>query len=146
LSKPREKNLREIRADPNLRFPSLLEVFEIKDPTRFCEFHNSKGHDTRDCIALKDELERLARDKNMWAFIQRFVTNYVWKSDTGRAKPYDNRRPQNLEGVTSNFLIEFTFLHRNPSIIHYSTKAILQLTQGNGYNPKTIKIIVQRKS
>jgi hypothetical protein len=93
LNKPREEILREIRVNPNLRFPSRLEVFEIKDPARFCEFHNNKGHDTRDCIALKDELERLAQDKNVWAFIQRFVTNYVWKSDVGRAKLYDNRRP-----------------------------------------------------
>jgi hypothetical protein len=49
-------------------------------------FHNSKGHDTRDCIALKDELERLARNKNMWAFVQKFIINYVWKSDDGHAK------------------------------------------------------------
>jgi hypothetical protein len=54
--------------------------------------------------------------------------------------------PRTPEGVTSSFLIGFTFLHRNPSIIHYSTKAILQLTQGNGYSPKTMKIIVQRKA
>jgi hypothetical protein len=95
LSKPREKILREIRADSNLRFPSQLEVFKIKNPARYCEFHNNKGHDTQDCVALKDELERLARDKNMWIFIQKFVTNYVRKRDTGRAKPYNNRLPQN---------------------------------------------------
>jgi hypothetical protein len=65
LSKPRKEILQEIRGDPNLRFPCQLEVFEIKDPTRYCEFHNSKGHDTRDYVALKDELERLTRDKNM---------------------------------------------------------------------------------
>jgi hypothetical protein len=69
LNKLREEILWEIWADPNLRFPNRLKVFKIKDPARFCEFHNSKDHDTRDCIALKDELERLARDKNMWGFI-----------------------------------------------------------------------------
>jgi hypothetical protein len=92
LNKAREEILREIWADPNLRFLSRQEVFEINVPTMFCEFHNNKGHDTRDCIALKDKLERLARDKNVCAFIQRFVTNYVWKSDVGCAKLYDNRR------------------------------------------------------
>jgi hypothetical protein len=60
-----------------MRFLSWLEVFEIKDPAKFYEYHNSKGHDTRICIAVKDELERLAQDKNIRTFVQKFVTNYV---------------------------------------------------------------------
>jgi hypothetical protein len=39
----------------NFRFPNRLEVFEIKDLVIFYEFHNSKSHDTRECITLKDE-------------------------------------------------------------------------------------------
>jgi hypothetical protein len=65
LSKPQEEILQEIHSDQNLRFSDMLEVFEIKDPVRFCEFHNSKDHDIRYYIALKDELKRLAWDKNM---------------------------------------------------------------------------------
>jgi hypothetical protein len=63
LSKSQEQIIRQICYDPNLRPPERLEVFKIKDPARFYEFHNNKGHDTRDCIALKDELKRLAMDK-----------------------------------------------------------------------------------
>jgi hypothetical protein len=77
--------LREIHSDPNLRLPKRLEVFEIKDPTWFCESHNSKGHDTRDCIALKDELERLARDKNMWAFYKSLLSIIHVKASQGAA-------------------------------------------------------------
>ncbi|PON68759.1 hypothetical protein PanWU01x14_093650, partial [Parasponia andersonii] len=32
------------------------------DPNKFCRYHNDIGHDTNDCFALKDEIERLIRE------------------------------------------------------------------------------------
>jgi hypothetical protein len=40
---------------------------------------------------LKEELERLARDKNMWKFIQKFVANRVDRNDR-RKQPYSTGR------------------------------------------------------
>ena len=54
-----------------------MEVFEVKDDRKYCEFHNGRGHDTGDCVALKDELERLVRDRDLWYFFNRFVANRV---------------------------------------------------------------------
>jgi hypothetical protein len=48
------------------------------------------GHTTRDCIALKDEIERLARDRNMWRFIQKFINNRI-----GGRRPPPNDKNRN---------------------------------------------------
>jgi hypothetical protein len=88
LVKSRDEIWREVRGDRAIRPPKPLEVFEIKDPKLYCEFHNSAGHTTRDCLALKEELERMARDKNMWKFKQKFVANRVDRDDR-RKQPYN---------------------------------------------------------
>ena len=91
LIKPRDEIWQEIKEDRTIRHPRPLEVFEIKDPKQYCEFHNSVGHSTRDCLALKEELERMARDRNMWKFFQKFVANRVDKDDR-RKQPYNTNR------------------------------------------------------
>jgi len=53
--------LRKISNRPEVHYPPLLEVYEIEDVTKYCEFHQGPGHDTKDCMQFKDELERLAR-------------------------------------------------------------------------------------
>ncbi|PON41634.1 hypothetical protein PanWU01x14_288080, partial [Parasponia andersonii] len=33
-----------------------------RDPNKFCRYHNDIGHDTNNCFALKDEIERLIKE------------------------------------------------------------------------------------
>ncbi|XP_061352171.1 uncharacterized protein LOC133297121 [Gastrolobium bilobum] len=43
-----------------------------RDETKFCEFHNDKGHTTEKCFALKNTIEALIREGKL----QEFVSSY----------------------------------------------------------------------
>lgn len=90
----REQNMRELREEGVLRYPRRLEAYEVRNEKMYCEFHNSRGHDTKDCNALKDELERLARDRDVKAFVEKYVTNHA----TNRSNYGDNGRRNNFRG------------------------------------------------
>ena len=80
--------MKDIWDDKNLRWPAPINVSHVpKTDERFCEFHNARGHDTKDCISLKDEIERLVRDEDLWYFFNKFVKKRV-KDDNPRRQPY----------------------------------------------------------
>ncbi|PON80612.1 hypothetical protein PanWU01x14_001680 [Parasponia andersonii] len=45
------------------RQPELMKRERVRcDPNKFCQYHNDIGHDTNNCFALKDEIERLIKE------------------------------------------------------------------------------------
>jgi hypothetical protein len=51
--------------------PLKMELFEVNEPNQWCHFHRSKGHNTSDCLQLKDILEKLTRQGELTKFISR---------------------------------------------------------------------------
>ena len=54
--------LREVQHEEFLRWLSQMRTDPTKrDNTRYCEFHRYHGHQTKDCIQLRKEIEYLIR-------------------------------------------------------------------------------------
>ena len=61
LTLSRDMIFLRIRNHPDLKYPRPLEICSMKNEEKFCEFQDFQGHDTRECLHLRDELERLVR-------------------------------------------------------------------------------------
>ncbi|MCH97983.1 gag-pol polyprotein [Trifolium medium] len=65
LNTPREKILQECLntefADAGIRPPKELRENPRTDKSKFCKYHRSAGHDTEDCIQLKEAIEELIK-------------------------------------------------------------------------------------
>lgn len=73
LTLSRDMIFRRIRNHPDLKYPRPLEICEIEKEEKFCEFHDCKGHDTRECLHSRDELERLVRLRKLLQFVRKRV-------------------------------------------------------------------------
>ncbi|KAJ4821053.1 Pol-polyprotein [Rhynchospora pubera] len=57
-TEPRERLFNVIKDSKELQQPEPLVEAEKFDKSAYCEYHRSSGHRTRDCLKLKDEIER----------------------------------------------------------------------------------------
>ena len=80
----------EIEGEEYLRRPPPLKAKGL-DHRKYCRFHRSHGHDTEQCIHLKDEIENLIR------------RGYLGKFRKGSpTRPTADRRPQPTEEAPTN--------------------------------------------
>ncbi|KAJ3704029.1 hypothetical protein LUZ61_007734 [Rhynchospora tenuis] len=80
----REEMFFAIRDSKELEKPQPLKDDEQIDKSVFCHYHRSAGHHTRDCLKLKDEIERLIRQTHL-------LERYLEKNKEGESytrKPY----------------------------------------------------------
>ncbi|XP_058764885.1 uncharacterized protein LOC131638342 [Vicia villosa] len=69
-----------------VRFPKSLPVLPNVDKSKFCRFHKGHGHNTEDCIHLKDAIEILIREGHL--------KQYAKKQEAAReAKPVTEEEP-----------------------------------------------------
>ncbi|XP_014515666.1 uncharacterized protein LOC106773495 [Vigna radiata var. radiata] len=84
LNAPRTRVLEEaLRAD-------LIAVVQIPTPagvdkSKYCRYHQNRGHTTEDCVTLKDKLEALVQAGHLQRFVQR-------RGSLGRTRPSLTRR------------------------------------------------------
>ena len=72
LAFPIEDIFEFIKEDKLLRWPEKLRAPPHKrNKATWCKFHQDHGHDTEQCYALKDEVERLIGQ----GMLQRFLKN-----------------------------------------------------------------------
>lgn len=45
------------------------------DESKFCRYHQNKGHTTEDCVTLKDKIESLVQAGHLQRFVQRGGTS-----------------------------------------------------------------------
>jgi hypothetical protein len=69
LTKPRQKNFDIVKHTFDMPKHLKMKLFEVKDPNQWCHFYRLKGHNTSDCLQLKDILEKLARQGELIKFI-----------------------------------------------------------------------------
>ncbi|XP_022869682.1 uncharacterized protein LOC111389058 [Olea europaea var. sylvestris] len=82
LNIPRTKLLMEIQHMKELEWPKpMLTPSDKRNQSKYCHFHRDQGHDTEECLQLKEEIERLLR--------RGLLAKYV-KNDKGK---------QRLEGL-----------------------------------------------
>ncbi|XP_022856802.1 uncharacterized protein LOC111377884 [Olea europaea var. sylvestris] len=82
LNIPRTKLLMEIQHMKELEWPKpMLTPSGKRNQSKYCNFHRDHGHDTEECLQLKEEIERLLR--------RGLLARYV-KNDKGK---------QRLEGL-----------------------------------------------
>lgn len=62
LNSPMEQVLHQIQRDYPLKWPLPSRTSSNrKDQSKYCRFHQDHGHNTDDCINLKDQVETLIR-------------------------------------------------------------------------------------
>ncbi|GMN40212.1 hypothetical protein TIFTF001_009433 [Ficus carica] len=58
-----------------LRDPPALRADRARrNQNKYCNFHKDVGHDTKDCIQLRDQIELLIRDSHLREFVERIIT------------------------------------------------------------------------
>ncbi|KAK6137891.1 hypothetical protein DH2020_028349 [Rehmannia glutinosa] len=66
-----------------LRWPKKMKTTSgRRNMEKYCRFHKDHGHDTEDCIQLRDEIERLIQ--------QGYLQNFVLKEERGQNQEEDN--------------------------------------------------------
>ncbi|XP_073117756.1 uncharacterized protein [Elaeis guineensis] len=90
LSAPRVQILMEIKGKEYLRRPLPLKAKGL-DQRKYCRFHRGHGHNTEQCIQLKDEIEALIRR----GYLDKFRRNPPTRSVA-------DRRPPPTEEATTN--------------------------------------------
>ena len=80
----------EIEGEEYLRRPPPLNAKGL-DRRKYCRFHQGHGHNTEQCIQLKDEIEVLIRRGYLGKF---------WRNPP--THPVADRRPQPTEEAATN--------------------------------------------
>ena len=62
LRAPLSEIIRDVQAAELIQFPlPKKKKFPLADKLKYYKFHKDYGHDTNDCVTLKDEIESLIR-------------------------------------------------------------------------------------
>ncbi|KAK8913751.1 DCC family protein [Platanthera zijinensis] len=70
LNTTRTNVMYAIQNDPAFQRPRAPRPNPKADQTRYCEFQRTTGHNTEECVGLKDEIERLVRQGLLGRFLQ----------------------------------------------------------------------------
>ncbi|XP_058111138.1 uncharacterized protein LOC131254150 [Magnolia sinica] len=88
LNSSAEQILLDIRGEKLLNWPIYMKAnLEHRDKRKFCRFHRDHGHNTDDCVDLKDEIESLIRKGHL--------RRYTKKERSTRKEERDQERPNN---------------------------------------------------
>ncbi|GMN22284.1 hypothetical protein TIFTF001_043490 [Ficus carica] len=70
-----EHVLKQVTGRGLLRDPPPLRADRARrNQNKYCNFHKDVGHDTKDCIQLRDQIELLIRDGHLREFVERIIT------------------------------------------------------------------------
>ncbi|GMN49737.1 hypothetical protein TIFTF001_018895 [Ficus carica] len=70
--------------------PPLRKDRAQRNQNKYCNFHKDVGHDTKDCIQLRDQIELLIRDGHLREFVGRVITS----AGPSRPAPATRRNPR----------------------------------------------------
>ncbi|GMN28424.1 hypothetical protein TIFTF001_046235 [Ficus carica] len=70
-----ENVLYQVSSKGLLRDPRPIRTDRTRrNPNKYCHFHKDVGHETKDCIQLRDQIEALIRDGHLREFVERIIT------------------------------------------------------------------------
>ena len=68
----RIEHIFKVNRDKGLfRRPAPLDSWQAKNKDKYCEYHESTGHDTHECRQLKEEIESLIKEGHLNEWIGR---------------------------------------------------------------------------
>lgn len=87
------EHIYEVTKDKGLyRRPAPLSAYQSKDKSRYCEYHQSSGHNTHDCRQLKEEIEALIREGYLTEWVKKYRTDHpVERKGLGRGQVEDGK-------------------------------------------------------
>ncbi|GMN65573.1 hypothetical protein TIFTF001_034636 [Ficus carica] len=86
-----EHVLNQVTGRGLLRDPPPLRADRARrNQNKYCNFHKDVGHDTKDCIQLRDQIELLIRDGHLREFVERIIT----PADPSRPAQAARRNPR----------------------------------------------------
>ena len=92
LNQPQSQILMEIHDQEEYEPPrKMLAPPEKRNRRKYCRFHKDHGHDTDECIQLKDEIEALIRRGRLARFVANKPNPMKPAEDKNAAGPSDNR-------------------------------------------------------
>lgn len=66
------EHIYEVTKDRGLyRKPAPLNAYQSKDKSKYCEFHQSTGHNTSDCRQLREEIELLIKEGYLTEWVKK---------------------------------------------------------------------------
>ena len=73
--------------------PEPLTPFQSRDRKKYCEYHESTGHDTHECRHLKDEIEALIKEGYLTEWVKERCKEVYrgpegWSGRPGKGKTY----------------------------------------------------------
>ncbi|XP_074374110.1 uncharacterized protein LOC141714492 [Apium graveolens] len=78
------------------RKPEALSSWQSKDKKKYCEYHESSGHNTHECRHLKDEIEALIKEGHLGEW----VVKEVRKHKDDRTREEERRAPRGTNNDT----------------------------------------------
>ncbi|XP_074377457.1 uncharacterized protein LOC141718978 [Apium graveolens] len=78
------------------RKPEALSSWQSKDKKKYCEYHESSGHNTHECQHLKDEIEALIKE----GYLGEWVVKEVRKHKDDRTREEERRAPRGANNDT----------------------------------------------
>ncbi|XP_074373999.1 uncharacterized protein LOC141714375 [Apium graveolens] len=78
------------------RKPEALSSWKNKDKKKYCEYHESSGHNTHECRHSKDEIEALIKE----GYLGEWVVKEVRKHKDDRVKEEERRAPRGSNNDT----------------------------------------------
>ncbi|XP_074355327.1 uncharacterized protein LOC141694568 [Apium graveolens] len=85
------------------RKPEALSSWQSKDKKKYCEYHESSGHNTHECRHLKDEIEALIKE----GYLGEWVVKEVRKHKDDRTREEESQAPR---GTNNDILVENKFI------------------------------------
>ncbi|XP_074336792.1 uncharacterized protein LOC141673965 [Apium graveolens] len=120
------------------RKPKGLSSWQSKDKKKYCEYHESSGHNTHECRQLKDEVEALIKEGYLGKWVVKEVRRH--KDGADRVKEEGSRA---LQGSNNETLEENKFV-RDGSIraiygedprMEYSNRALARYAREARFRP-----------
>uniref|UniRef100_A0A2N9HNT3 Uncharacterized protein n=1 Tax=Fagus sylvatica TaxID=28930 RepID=A0A2N9HNT3_FAGSY len=92
LNTPIDKLLLQIQDDPSLRWPGKIHSDPNNRPKNlYCRFHRDHGHLTKDCVALKEQVETLIRQGKLQKYVSHPANARPAKPPAQREQAEPNR-------------------------------------------------------
>ncbi|XP_074342148.1 uncharacterized protein LOC141679583 [Apium graveolens] len=78
------------------RKPEALSSWKSKEKKKYCEYHESFGHNTHECRHLKDEIKALIKE----GYLREWVVKEVRKHNDDRTREEERRAPRGSNNDT----------------------------------------------